>query len=110
MIKDLDFSGPDGRFLVSRSYEGTVRNWRLRDGFSKLLQRQVTRMGNISQLGAIGMLLRVWYVRTGQLMEGWTVRCSLHWMVSSSRDGTWKDWDISFLTHPFGFHKASFSM
>ena len=115
MIRDLDFS-PDGRFLVSSSFDKTVRIWRMRDGFSKVLEdksafsfysvkfnpdRRYIAAGNED-----GML-RIWHVQTSQLVEKWTAHGKVvrsvvftldgKGLVSSSGDGTWKYWDISLL-------------
>ena len=116
MIKDLDFS-PDGRFLVSCSYDNTVRIWRMRDGFSKLLDLEDENAyslwcvkfnpdGRYIAVGNYDGMLRIWNVRTSQLVGKWThgkyVRSVVFTpdgkgLVSGSMDGTWKYWDISLL-------------
>jgi len=115
MIRDLDFS-PDGRFLVSCSYDRTVRIWRMRDGFSKLLEDKTASYfysvkfnpdGRYISAGNGDGVVRIWNVRTSQLVEKWTAhgrvvlstafKLNGKGLVSSSTDDTWKYWDVSLL-------------
>ena len=115
MIRDLDFSS-DGRFLVSCSYDGTLRIWRMRDGFSKLLEDTDASVficvkfnpdGRYIAAGNYDNKLRIWNVRTSQLVEKWIAHRKQTWsvaftldgkgLVSNSADATWKYWDISLM-------------
>ena len=113
MVRDLDFS-PDSRFLVSCSYDGTVRIWRMRDGFSKLLEDKYASSfysvkfnpdGQYIAAGGADGMLRIWSVRLGQLVEKWTAHGGVVNSVVFTLDGkglvsngenSWKYWDISF--------------
>ena len=112
MIRDFDFS-PDGRFLVSCSFDGTVHTWRMRDGFSKLLEHEhafdfcnVKFNPDGRYVTADGMLT-IWNVRTSQLVAKWTAHHDgIVQSVVFTPDGkglvsggheTWKCWDISLL-------------
>ena len=124
-ITDLDFS-PNSRFLVSSSYDRTVRIWRMRDGFSKLLEDQSASLfysvrfnpdGRYIAAGNTDGMLRIWNVRMSQLVEKWTAHEDVVWsvaftpdgkgLVSSSGDGTWKYWDITLLDSGCGTTKDS---
>jgi len=113
-ITGPDFS-PDGRFLVSCSYDRTVRIWRMRDGFSKLLEDTDASVflcvefnpdGRHIAAGDVYGMLKIWNVRTCQ-MEKWTAHGKVvhsvaftpdgKGLVSSSADDTWKYWDVSLL-------------
>ena len=127
MIRDLDFS-PDSRFLVSCSYDKTVRIWRMRDGSPELFEDnsapsfygvKFSPDGRYITVGDGNGILRIRNVRTSQLVEKWiahgkVVRSAFTWdrkgLVISSWDGTWKYWDISLLelTEPgYGKTKGS---
>jgi len=124
-ITDLDFS-PNGRFLVSSSDDKTVRIWRMRDGFSKLLWDKDASIfynvrfnpdGRYIAAGDGGGMLRIWNVQMSQLVEKWTAHGKVVWsvaftpdgkgLVSSSGDGTWKYWDIVLLDSGCGTTKVS---
>jgi len=110
VIRDLDFS-PDSRFLVSCSYDGTMRIWRIRDGFSKLGTSfsscvKFNPDGGYIAAGNRDGKLMIWNVRTSRLVEKWTAHGSIvrsvaftldgkGLLVSSGADYTWKYWDIS---------------
>jgi len=114
-IIDLDFS-PDSRFLVSSSFDKTMRIWRMRDGFSTLLEDKsasffygvnFNRDGRYIAAGNSDGMVRMWNVRTSQLLEKWTAHGDIVYsavftadgkgLISSGRDHTWKYWDISEL-------------
>jgi len=94
-----------------------VRIWRIRDGFSKLLEDNSASFfssvkfnpdgGYIAAGNGDGML-RIWNVRTSRLVEKWTAHGNVvrsvaftldgKGLVSSSADYTWKYWDISSIS------------
>jgi len=88
----------------------------MRDGFLKLLEDKSAVSfhsvkfhpdGRHIAAGGEDGMLRIWNVRTSQLVEKWTAHGSVvrsvvftldgKGLVSSSRDHTWKYWDISLL-------------
>ena len=118
MIEDIDFS-PDGRFLVSCSYDRTVRIWRMRNGFSELFEDKsafafcsvkFNSDGRYIVAGNGDGMVRIWNVRTSQLVEKWTAHENVvqsvvltldgKGLVSHSKDDTWKYWDTGLLELP----------
>ena len=111
-VFSLTFS-PDGRFLVSGSYDDSVRIWRLRDGSSlELLDNALGYFsvclspdGQHIAAANSDKSLRVWSTRTGKLMDKWLAHAeSAHCVaftsdgrgiVSGSNDKTIKYWDIT---------------
>ena len=94
----------------------TVRIWRMRDGFSKVLEDQRALYfysvkfnpdGRYIAAGNNDGMLRIWSVRTSQLVEKWSAHGKIvrsvvftlngKGLVSGSGDDTWKYWDIGFL-------------
>ena len=115
-IRSVDFS-PDGRFLVSSSYDGSVCIWHLRDGTSRKLTdanpsivTSVVFSPNgryVAAADSTGMV-QIWNFRTGQLLERWGADTQWLWSVIFTPDGkalwsggnekTLKSWDVSSLT------------
>jgi len=87
----------------------------MRDGFAKILKDKSASYfycvkfnpdGRYIAAGNYDGILRIWNVRTSQLVEKWTVHRSVVRSVAFTKDGkglvsggddTWKYWDISFL-------------
>jgi len=124
-ITGLDFS-PDGRFLVSCSYDGTVRIWRMRDGFSKVLDDNSASSfysvkfnpdGGYIAAGNDYGVLRIWNVRTSQLVEKWIAHGKIvrsvvftldgKGLVSCSRDGIWGPSFLELAEPGYGKTKGS---
>jgi len=78
VVRSVDFS-PNGRHVVSGSRDGTVRMWNTRDGTARVFNYASNvvwsvRFSPSGQLVAAGETgcLRMWDVRTGQLVRRWT--------------------------------------
>jgi len=88
----------------------------MRDGFSKVFKDKIASVfdgvkfnldGRYIAAGDGDGMLRMWNVRTSQLVEKWKAHGKVVWsvaftldgkgLVSSSGDGTWKYWDITSL-------------
>ena len=110
---DIDFS-PDDRFLVSSSYDQTVRISNMRSGSSKILAdgfycRKVrfSPDGRYIAGSDYDGRVRIWNVRTEQLVEEWTAHNGGAWgmalmpdgkgLVTSGQDGILKYWNVNFL-------------
>jgi len=124
-VRALDIS-PDGRFLVSASYNHSVCIWNIRDGSKRTLYmdgpRRILWHGNPNSLSVafspdgqyvaagneVGFL-NIWDVRTGRLVAKWKIRNRFTAPIMSvvfTPDGkgivsgikTLRCWDISSLT------------
>jgi glucose repression regulatory protein TUP1 len=113
-VESVDFS-PNGRLVVSASWDGTVRIWNVRDGSAKVFTDNAdifwsVRFSPNGQYVAAGNtdgFLRIWDVRTGRLVKRWTGHKDGVWsvaftpdgkgLVSGSGDGVVKCWDVSSL-------------
>ena len=93
-VVSVDFS-PNGQFLVSASWDRTVRLWRTRDGSSREL-KDVSRMfytvsfslhGRYVFSGNSDRYLRIWDTRTHKLMAKWRGHRGDVWYVALSKDG-----------------------
>jgi len=115
-VLSVDFS-PNGRHVVSGSR--TVHMWSMRDGSTRVLNFAdrdnnlgfwSVRFSPSGQLVAAGDTdgdLRIWNVRTGQLVRRWTGHKGIVWSVafaaegkvllSGGEDGVVKCWDASSL-------------
>lgn len=116
-VQSLDLS-PDGNILVTGSNDCSVRIWNMRDGSSKVLSTE----GNIFTLvrftpngcyvaaSNMDRFLRIWDVRSGQLVGKWNghqagirsvaISPDGEELVSGSWGGAIKSWDISSLETP----------
>jgi len=113
-VSGLNFS-PDGRCLVTCSYDKTVRIWGLRDGSSKVLTtfgdfpRSVRCSPDGRHIASGGDLrtILIWNVRTGKMVTRWRGHCSLvaslvftpdgKGLLSASWDKQVKHWDVTSL-------------
>lgn len=110
-VESVDFS-PDGRLVLSGSWDGAVCLWNMRDGSAKVLTDNAhifysVRFSSNEQVvaGDSDGIIRAWDVRTGQLVRRWighkgtvwSVAFTLHesGLVSSGNDGVVKCWDVS---------------
>ena len=119
-ISSVDFS-PDGRFLVSASWDFTIRLWRTRDGSSRELS-DVASMANSVVFSPLGRyifsgdnhgFLRSCDTRTDKLVAKWKGHAGIIWCVSFSKDGKGlvsggkdmllKYWDVSSDAHHLRF-------
>jgi len=116
-VRSVDFS-PNGRLVVSSSVGGE-HVWNMRDGSARLftdnsdalstssLSVRFSPGGQLFTVGDTDGDLRIWNVRTGQLVRRWTghrgMICSVAFMaegkvlVSGGDDGVVKCWDASSL-------------
>lgn len=104
---------PDGRFLVSGSYDESVRIWRLRDGSSVELCDNAMGFyavcfspdGRYIAAANSDKNLRIWCTRTGKLVVKWMAHTQSPMTVAYTSDGkrlvsggndqTIKCWDVS---------------
>ena len=109
-VFSLTFS-PDGHFLVSGSYDDSVRIWRLRDGWSlELLDNALGYFsvcfspdGQHIAAANSDKTLRLWHTRTGKLVDKWSAHTESAYCVAFTSDGkglvsgskTIKYWDIT---------------
>ena len=121
-VNSVAFS-PDGRFLVSGSYDRSVRIWNIRGGSSKKLPATkhpgmflsvvFSPDGRYIAAGDTRYAIWIWDSRTHRLVANWKDRESrLVWcveftpdgkgLISGSMDKTAKYWDVSSL----GIHGA----
>jgi len=115
-VESVNFS-PDGRLVVSASWDGSVRIWNLRDGSAKVfmdiddaLLSSFVSFSPTGQFIAVGtdmtdMIMKKWDARTSQLVTHlrWTGHIGSIWsvafspdgrgLVSGSSDGVVKWWD-----------------
>ena len=90
----LEFS-PNGQFLVSASWDCTVRLWRMRDGSSRQLMVtdgipntvSFSVQGRYVFSGNDDSCLRIWDTRTDKLMAKWKGHLGRVWCVALSKDG-----------------------
>jgi glucose repression regulatory protein TUP1 len=112
LVESVDFS-PNGRLVVSTSWDRTLRIWNMRDGSAKVftgndLVAWSVRFSPNGQFVAVGSdmtdkIMRIWDVPTGQLVRAWTGHIDAVWsvvftpdgkgLVSVNRDGVVKCWD-----------------
>ena len=94
IVSAVDFS-PDGRFLVSASWDCTVRLWRIRDGTSKKLSDDASFFDSVvfSPLGRYVIsgnndgFVRIWNACTLKLAEKWKGDAGIVWCVNLANDG-----------------------
>ena len=116
-VFSLAFS-PDGRCLVSGSYDNSVRIWRLRDGLSwELLDNALEYFsvcfspdGRYIAAANSDKNLRIWRARTGELVDKWSAHTEAVMSVafapdgkrllSGSADQTIRCWDVDSLEIP----------
>jgi len=116
-VYSLNFS-PNGRCIVSCSFDGRGIIWRLRDGSSRVLTPGLYDLFTISvrfsldgqyvASGSSGGKLLIWNVRTGKSMASWWghsgIVTSLVFTPDGKRllTGSWdkevKQWDVSSLS------------
>jgi WD40 repeat protein len=115
-LGSIDFS-PDGRFLVSGSYHGTIRIWRVSDGSSRHLSRPNGGFLRVNSVmfspggqhvvaGYRDGQLTIWDARTGRLRKEWQGHSGSVLSVAfqpdgkrlaSASGGIWKSWNVSSL-------------
>ena len=112
-INRLAFS-PNGRFLVSASFDHSVRLWSIRDGSSKRASSgdyfgstAFHPSGRYFAAGNFDHVVRIWDARTMRLVTSWTGQGGCVWcmmfmpdgkeLVCGSTDGVLKYWDMSSL-------------
>lgn len=111
-VASLDVS-PDGRLLVTTSYDNSVRIWKMRDGSSKLLSLEgntptsvkFSPNGRHVAVSNVDGFLRILDVRSGRLVGKWKGHehriASLAFspdgekLVSGDWDGSMRCWDVS---------------
>lgn len=117
-VRFLDIS-PDGRHLVTCSYDYSIRIWSLRDGSSKSLlstpgyyfiSAKFSPNGRYVVASNLDRILRIWDVRSSQLIGRWDGNKESIWslvfspdeelLVTGCWDGVVKSWDISSLKEP----------
>ena len=116
LIYDVAFS-PNGRSIVSASYDCSVRIWNIRDGSSKILPVTGTcdyflpvvfsPNGRHIAAGNSDMSLWIWDLRTHRLLAKWRGNINGVWstvftpdgkgLISGGSDGVVKYWDVSLL-------------
>ena len=115
-VYNVAFS-PNGRSLVSSSFDTSVRIWNIRDGSSKVLPRTGTRHyfmsvvfspdGRYIAAGNHNTTLWIWDSRTHRLLAKWWGHTSCVWstvftpdgkgLISGAEDKVIKCWDVSSL-------------
>lgn len=113
-VESVDFS-PNGRLVVSASWDMTVRIWNMRDGSESLLTDyaliftsvKFSPNGQFIGAGNSDGFLRIWHVRSGRLERRWTGHKSIVWsvafmpdgngLVSGGLDGVVKCWNVGFV-------------
>lgn len=116
-VPSLDLS-PNGRLLVSGSFDCSLRIWKIRDGSSRLISTEDNSFtsarfspnGRYVAASSVDQFLRLWDVRSGQLVGKWNGHEKRIWCVAFSPDGeelvsgSWggaiKSWDVSSLKVP----------
>ena len=112
-INRLVFS-PNGRFLVSASFDFSVRVWSIRDGSSKRVSSKgyfgsaaFHPSGKYIAAGNFDHAVRIWDARTMRQVTSWTGLGGHVWCLEftpdgkglfcGSTDGVLKHWDVSLL-------------
>ena len=113
-VESVDFS-PNGRFVVSASWDQTVRIWNMRDGSTKVLTGDASifwsvRFSPNGQCIAVGDsdgVLRIWDVHTNRLVKSWpghgvgvsnvAFTPDGRRLLSCSNDRSAKSWDFGSL-------------
>ena len=116
IVYDVAFS-PNGRSLVSASFDYSVRIWNIRDGSSKVLPATGSHRSFISVVfspdgryiaaGNYDNSLWIWDSRIHRLVAHWQGHTGAAWctvftpdgkgLISGSYDKTVKYWDVSLL-------------
>ena len=108
-MTSLDISS-DGRFLVSGSPDRAVCLWRIRDGLRRVWQQTATPAvafrpdGQYFAARINGTHLKVWDVRTGQLVTNHEIGgSSIYYFIMAHQMGNGghklQYWDVGFLAH-----------
>jgi glucose repression regulatory protein TUP1 len=106
---------PDGHLLIAASF-GSVCIWKMRDGSSKFLwtgtdanytTAKFSPNGRYVAASMMNEFVRIWNVRSSQLVGKWNTQQKYIWSIASSPDGaelmsgswggTMKSWDVSSL-------------